>query len=201
MTDREKLEKIKSLADKMYTSMQNLTSDTTPIRKAMDEYKRFIVHEYHNEEPVSEDTPFEPIGIPANAVELANIPNKKEPTIPDIVDEHFWEMLGEEPVSEDLEEAAIQFATDTETGKVDVVKQSSFFWGAIYHKQQMMKEAFDFTKEHNIACVLASECLRNHGWFSRERVFNDLFRHLSCVDKLFEGKFSGKTKVIVIKED
>jgi hypothetical protein len=35
--------------------MQNLTSDTTPIRKAMDEYKRFIVHEYHNEEPVSED--------------------------------------------------------------------------------------------------------------------------------------------------
>lgn len=68
-------------------------------------------------------------------------------------------------------------------------------------KQQMLAKAFDFTKEHNIACVLASECLRNHGWFSRERDFNDLFRHLSCVDKLFEGKFSGKTKVIVIKED
>lgn len=55
MTDREKLEKIKSLADKMYTSMQYLTSDTMPIRKAMDDYKRFIVHEYHNEEPVSDD--------------------------------------------------------------------------------------------------------------------------------------------------
>jgi len=49
----------------------------------------------------------------------------------------------EEPVSEDLEKAAIQFATDTETGKVDVVKQSSFFWGAIYHKQQMMAKAID----------------------------------------------------------
>jgi len=31
---------------------------------------------------------------------------KEEPTIPDIVDEHFDEMLGEEPVSEDLEIAA-----------------------------------------------------------------------------------------------
>lgn len=30
----------------------------------------------------------------------------QEPTIPDIVDEHFYEMLGLEPVSEDLEEAA-----------------------------------------------------------------------------------------------
>ena len=29
--------------------------------------------------------------------------NKKEPSIPDIVDEHFDEMLGEEPVSEDIE--------------------------------------------------------------------------------------------------
>jgi len=64
-----------------------------------------------------------------------------------------------------------------------------------------MAKAFDFTKEHNTACVLASECLRGNGWFSKERDFNDLFRHLSCVDKLFEGKFSGKTKVIVIKED
>ena len=51
------------------------------------------------EESVSEDTPFEPIGIPADALKLANIPNKKEPTIPDIVDEHFDEMLGEEHVS------------------------------------------------------------------------------------------------------
>ena len=55
MTDKEKLEKIKSLADKMYTSMQYLTSDTRPIRKAMEEYHSFIVHEYHKEEPVSED--------------------------------------------------------------------------------------------------------------------------------------------------
>jgi hypothetical protein len=28
---------------------------------------------------------------------------QEEPSIPEIVDEHYWEMLGEEPVSEDLE--------------------------------------------------------------------------------------------------
>ena len=81
------------------------------------------------------------------------------------------------------------------------IRDDAFELGKDAMKQQMMKKAFDFTKEHNTACVLASECLRNHGWFNRERDFNNLFRHLACVDKLFEGKFSGKTKVIVIKED
>lgn len=55
MTDKEKLEKIKALADKMYSSMAYLTSDTRPIRQAMDEYHQFITNEYHKEEPVSED--------------------------------------------------------------------------------------------------------------------------------------------------
>ncbi len=55
MTDKEKLEKIKELADKMYSNMAYLTSDTRPIRKAMDEYHQFIVNEYHKEEPISED--------------------------------------------------------------------------------------------------------------------------------------------------
>ena len=54
MTDKEKLEKIKMLADKMYSHMMYLTSDTRPIRQAMDEYHQFIINEYHKEEPVSE---------------------------------------------------------------------------------------------------------------------------------------------------
>ena len=95
--------------------------------------------------------------------------------------------LQEEPVSEDLEEAAIQFATDTETGKVDVVKQSSFFWGAIYHKQQMMAKAidgvvtFDYydSGDKTYGCVAHdSFCLENFGLKDRDKV-----------------------KVIVIKED
>lgn len=55
MTDKEKLEKIKALADKMYSSMAYLTSDTRPIRQAMNEYHQFIINEYHKEEPVSEE--------------------------------------------------------------------------------------------------------------------------------------------------
>lgn len=55
MTDKEKLEKIKSLSDKMYTSMQNLTTDTAPIRKAMNEYHQFIIQHWHEKEPVSEE--------------------------------------------------------------------------------------------------------------------------------------------------
>lgn len=58
MTDKEKLEKIKALADKMYSRMAYLTSDTRPIRQAMDEYHQFIINEYHKEEPVSEDLDF-----------------------------------------------------------------------------------------------------------------------------------------------
>ena len=78
MTDNEKLLKLRKLADAMYYAAQQLTTDASRLHKAMEDYHRFVTNEYH----------------------------KEEPTIPDIVDEHYWEMLGEEPVSEELEEAA-----------------------------------------------------------------------------------------------
>jgi hypothetical protein len=53
MTDKEKLIKIKSLADKMYDAAFNLTTDASLLRKAMDDYHQFIIYEYHKEEPVS----------------------------------------------------------------------------------------------------------------------------------------------------
>lgn len=81
MTDKEKLEKLKKLADAMYYAAQYLTTDASRLHKAMDEYHQFIIHEYH----------------------------KEEPTIPDIVDEHWWEMLGEELVSEDLKEEITRY--------------------------------------------------------------------------------------------
>ena len=115
--------------------------------------------------------------------------------------------LQEEPISEDLEEATNNYVLNVRKGYPRVMDETdryicnAFKAGAKLQKQQLMAKAFDFTKEHNTACVLASECLRNHGWFNRERDFNDLFLHLSCVDELFVGKFCGKTKVIVIKED
>lgn len=55
MTNKEKLKKIKKLADAMYTKMQNLTTDTSGIRKAMEEYHQFVIHEYDKKDPVNED--------------------------------------------------------------------------------------------------------------------------------------------------
>lgn len=90
-----------------------------------------------------------------------------------------------EPASEDLEEAAIQFATDTETGKVDVVKQSSFFWGAIYHKQQLMAKAVDAK-----ACAVYP--LRN---------CNEVHYSVQYPIGVLPQKDGDKVKVIIIKED
>lgn len=45
MTQEEKLTKLKQLADAMYYSMQNLTTDTTRIRKAMQDYRQFVIYE------------------------------------------------------------------------------------------------------------------------------------------------------------
>ena len=53
MTDKEKLEKLKKLADAMYYAAQHLTTDALRLNKAMDEYHKFIIHEWR-EEPVSD---------------------------------------------------------------------------------------------------------------------------------------------------
>jgi hypothetical protein len=42
----EKIEKLKSLADEMYFRMQTLSTDLRPLRKAMEDYHNFIIHEY-----------------------------------------------------------------------------------------------------------------------------------------------------------
>lgn len=55
MTDKEKLVKVVELADAMYHSAQNLTTDASRLHKAMEEYHQFIIHEYRKEEHVSEE--------------------------------------------------------------------------------------------------------------------------------------------------
>ena len=48
MTDKEKLVKIKKLADAMYHEAQNLTSDASRLHKAMNEYNQFIIQHYND---------------------------------------------------------------------------------------------------------------------------------------------------------
>lgn len=55
MTDKEKLEKIKVLADAMYNAAFNITTDASRLKKAMYDYHQFIINEYYKEEPVSRD--------------------------------------------------------------------------------------------------------------------------------------------------
>ena len=54
LIDKEKLERLKKLADAMYYAAQYLTTDASRLHKAMDEYHKFIIHEC-KEEPVSEE--------------------------------------------------------------------------------------------------------------------------------------------------
>ena len=61
MTDKEKLIKIKSLADKMSDAAFNMTTDASLLRKAMDEYHQFIINEYHKEEQIIKELQGEPV--------------------------------------------------------------------------------------------------------------------------------------------
>jgi len=42
----EKIDKLKRLADEMYFRMQTLSTDPRLLRKAMEDYHNFIIHEY-----------------------------------------------------------------------------------------------------------------------------------------------------------
>ena len=43
----EKLDKLKRIADEMYFRVQTLSTDPRPLRKAMEEYHKFIINEYN----------------------------------------------------------------------------------------------------------------------------------------------------------
>ena len=99
MTEKEKLEKIKRLADAMYNKMAYLTSDTRPIRQEMEDYHNFIVHEYNKDEQVDKPIDFEQ--------ELYNYFGQvKDFTLCMRIAKRFYDMgkNSQEPVSGDLGE-------------------------------------------------------------------------------------------------
>jgi len=104
MTNKEKLEKLKKLADAMYYAAFNLTTDTSLLRKAMNEYHQFIVHEYHKEEPVSED--LEKIVEEIVEPTILNAYGTKE------LARRLRNTICGTSVSEDLEESAEKAAAD-----------------------------------------------------------------------------------------
>ena len=55
MTEKEKLREIKELADAMYYTAQQMTTDASRLHGAMEKYRQFVINEYNKEEPVSEE--------------------------------------------------------------------------------------------------------------------------------------------------
>ena len=45
MTPQEKLTKIKQLADAMYEAALNMSTDASRLKKAMQDYRHFIIYE------------------------------------------------------------------------------------------------------------------------------------------------------------
>lgn len=46
MTSKRMIECLKRHADAMYNAAQNLTTDTSQLHKAMEDYHQFIINEY-----------------------------------------------------------------------------------------------------------------------------------------------------------
>ena len=50
MTPQEKLIKIRHLADAMYESAQMMSTDASRLRKAMQDYRHFVIYELKEDE-------------------------------------------------------------------------------------------------------------------------------------------------------
>ena len=46
MTPQEKLDKIRHLADAMYEAAQNMSTDASRLKKAMRDYRQFVIYEF-----------------------------------------------------------------------------------------------------------------------------------------------------------
>ena len=118
MTDKEKLEKIKKLADAMYYAAFNLTTDASLLRKAMDEYHQFIIYKYYKKEPVSEELE-EEIEKYMDALyhNWTEDERSKDSDVEELCKQtarYFtnWQKQKDSIVSEELEEAAKRYATE-----------------------------------------------------------------------------------------
>lgn len=49
MTDKEKLQQMKGLADGMYYAAMYMTTDASKLRKSMEKYHQFIIYHYYEE--------------------------------------------------------------------------------------------------------------------------------------------------------
>lgn len=158
MTNKEKLKKIKELADAMYTKMQNLTTDTSGIRKAMEEYHQFVINEYYKKDLVNEylGTYIDELSKQFPEVSFAKL-SRIAVRVAKWQKEHLLKPSDgndlSEPISEDLEEVSKKYSSCIYLEEVlsdddkKVLKErliNNFKAGAKWQKEQMMSKAIDF---------------------------------------------------------
>ena len=148
MTDKEKLEKIKKLADAMYYAAFNMTTDASLLRKAMNEYHQFIIYQYFKKEPVSDEWIKE---LRTKLDSMSKEDFKK------VFDKYAVD-FNEESVSKDLEEAAEEW--DESLYRSDAFKAGAKWQKAKDDEEKVLtyKHGFEDCKEH-INKVLLSEVL------------------------------------------
>ena len=162
MTDKEKLEKIKELADAMYYAAGNLGPNVGSgerLRKTMGEYHKFIINEYHKEEPVSEKkcmftkdnyTDEDRKVLCDGCEEKCKFNKKEEPTSEDLeqaIDTYLVTYFGGEKEKQDwpfLKKMAIHFANwqkKKDNYAIEIAHMAGEEEGKNIMKQQMLAKA------------------------------------------------------------
>ena len=172
-------------APKVFEDMLNAKTAAESLGISQEEHDKIVDKCLYGKEP--------------ELVDEDDLPNKKEEPVSDELDIAIGEYCSNPDNFITYIDVAFAYRSEQKDDIPLIIKAIKF--GAKWQKEQMMKDAFVFEGKHNTACVLASECLRNHGWFQRERDFNALWRYISTVKELFSGEFNGigKTKIVVIK--
>ena len=189
MTDKEKLEKLKKLADAMYYAAQQLTTDASRLHKAMDEYYKFIINEYHKEEPeyLEEETKY-------CAFSTSHYTDKERKALCKGCEEECKFNQKKVLISENLLQASIAYAdahseycTDKKGRVVEhynIRAKEHFIAGANWQKEQLLAK-------ESMSCVLE--------WYDGF-VLNFTEEQLNDVITKNNINIDDKVKVIVIKE-
>jgi hypothetical protein len=148
MTKEEKLKKLKKLADAMYYAAQYLTTDASRLHKAMDEYHKFIIHEWR-EEPVSYNLKeaIENYCLKHGYIRKQEVGYTMQEQITDIAT-HFYNLgkQQKEPVSEEFERVVLEECSKLLKGETVIIDgyeyvvfsdaEECFKAGAKWQKQQ-----------------------------------------------------------------
>lgn len=205
MTDKEKLEKLMKLADAMYYAAQYLTTDASRLHKAMDEYHKFIIHEWR-EESVSNPIDFEKELYKAFG-------QVKDFTLGMRIAKWFYDMgkNSQEPVSDDLGEYINELSK--QFPEVSFAKLSRIAVRAAKWQKQQNQSTIELAEDHVMLAgmnKMKEEMMENakSGTVQKDNqvilddgTYIDLDPSMQLKPSFVGLKEGDRIKVILIKED